>query len=91
MPTDERERRRQKFLSDITCGRTREQAISFAAKMLHVSPHTVRAWLKPASSRSANALPMWAVELFEYKRRDPNYAAEFSPAYTPHCDSDAQG
>jgi transposase-like protein len=37
------------------------------ADALRVSISTVNAWLKPATSKSANPTPMWAVELFRYK------------------------
>lgn len=42
-----------------------------AAAMLHVSPHTIDAWLKPSTSRSANPVPMWAVELLAFKCQQP--------------------
>ncbi len=37
------------------------------APLLHVSPHTVAAWLKPRGCKSSNPTPMWAVELLAYK------------------------
>ena len=34
-----------------------------AAEAVRVSVHTLEAWLKPMTSRSANPAPLWAVEL----------------------------
>lgn len=37
------------------------------ADLLHVSRHTVDAWLKPETSKSSNPAPLWAIELLIYK------------------------
>lgn len=42
-----------------------------AAELLHVSVHTVDAWMKPETSKSANPVPAWAPELLAYKTRVP--------------------
>lgn len=47
----------------MRAGITRSQA----AALLHISPHTVDAWLKPESTKSANPAPFWAVELLALK------------------------
>jgi hypothetical protein len=66
-----REQRRETFLTMITADeRTRAAGIEWAAEQLHVSPHTVIAWLKPRTSKSGNELPLWAIELLEYKMAD---------------------
>jgi hypothetical protein len=66
-----REQRRETFLTMITADeRTRAAGIEWAAEQLHVSPHTVIAWLKPRTSKSGNELPLWAIELLEYKVAD---------------------
>ena len=44
-------------------GITRQEA----ADLLHVSIHTLHAWLRPVTSKAANPTPMWAVELLAYK------------------------
>jgi len=41
------------------------------SELLHVSIDTVKAWLKPPTSKSANAPPLWAIELLRYKIDDP--------------------
>ena len=38
-----------------------------AAETLHVSPHTIKSWLKPDTSRSASPVPAWALELLALK------------------------
>lgn len=51
-------------------GLNREQV----AVALWVSEDTVKAWLKPATSKSANPVPLWAIELLGLKsglRRHP--------------------
>lgn len=66
-----REQRREQFLTMITGdGRTRIAGEQMAADLLHVSIHTVRAWLKPESSKSSNEIPLMAIELLAYKLAD---------------------
>lgn len=48
-------------------GITRAQA----ADLLHVSPHTIRAWVKGEGSKSASEAPPWAPELLAYKTGQP--------------------
>jgi hypothetical protein len=69
--TIDREGRRLAFLAKIReNGRSRPDGIIWAAELLHVSRWTVQAWLKPESSKSASALPMWATELLNYKEKN---------------------
>jgi hypothetical protein len=42
-------------------GLTRAQA----AAQLFVSKSTIAAWLKPATSKSSNPVPQWALEMLE--------------------------
>lgn len=42
-----------------------------AAALLYQSPHTIDAWLKPATSKSANPTPLWACELLALKTGQP--------------------
>jgi hypothetical protein len=66
-----REQRREQFLAMITADeRTRLEGIALAAELLHVSEHTVISWLKPATSKSSNEIPLMALELLEYKLAD---------------------
>jgi transcriptional regulator with XRE-family HTH domain len=37
------------------------------SQLLHVSKHTVAAWLKPTTTKSHNPAPMMAAELLELK------------------------
>lgn len=59
-----REQRREQFLAILT---TNELSRAIAAGMLHVSIDTVNAWLKPESSKSSNPVPLWAIELLQFK------------------------
>ena len=43
------------------------------ANMLGVSLDTVIAWLKPETSKSSNACPAWAVEMFKMKQTQGKY------------------
>jgi hypothetical protein len=64
MTKPKREQHREQFLAMITADdRTRVAGIEWAAEQLHVSPHTVTAWLKPESSKSSNEIPLMAIEL----------------------------
>lgn len=38
-----------------------------AAVMLHSSVDRIASWLKPETSKSSNPVPLWALELLEYK------------------------
>lgn len=42
-----------------------------AADATRVSLHTLNAWLKPSTSKSANPAPLWAVELICLKHSLP--------------------
>lgn len=72
MPKKIREQRRERFIALITADERlqKAEAITWAAEQLHVSEHTVRAWLKPETSKSSNEIPLMAIELLEYKIRD---------------------
>jgi transposase len=59
-----REQRRERFLELLGEGELTRQA---GADLLHVSIDTVNAWLKPETSKSSNPVPMWAIELLEFK------------------------
>jgi DNA-directed RNA polymerase specialized sigma24 family protein len=63
-----REQRRLALLQVV-----RDNNISRAelADILHVSPDTIDSWLKPATSKSSNPVPLWALELLDYKIADP--------------------
>jgi hypothetical protein len=50
-----------------------------AAEMIHVSEHTIDAWLKPSTSKSSNRVPLWAVELLRFK------TARAGARYAPTC------
>lgn len=41
------------------------------ADLLHVHPTTVDAWLKPATSKSSSPVPVWRLELLQYKCARP--------------------
>jgi hypothetical protein len=65
-----RERRRRAFLNAITAdGRTQAAGEVWAAELLHVSPWTVQAWLRPETNKGANELPLWAIELLALKTK----------------------
>lgn len=56
------------------------------ARLLHVSVHTVRAWMKPETSRSASPCPAWAPELLAYKCGiDPPEKPPAEVTATPWC------
>jgi hypothetical protein len=38
-----------------------------AAAILGVSPHTIKSWIKPPTSKSHHRCPAWAVELLKLK------------------------
>jgi DNA-binding transcriptional regulator YiaG len=59
-----REQRREQFLGMLA---EAELTRAAAAELLHVSVDTVNAWLKPESSKSSNPVPLWAIELLEFK------------------------
>lgn len=62
-----REQRRLQFLQLLEeHGLTREQA----AELVHSSLSAVAAWCKPETSKSSNPVPMWAIELLQYKMAD---------------------
>lgn len=61
-----REQRREQFLALLT---TYELTRAGAADLLHVSGDTVNAWLKPETSKSSNPVPLWAIELLEFKMK----------------------
>jgi DNA-binding XRE family transcriptional regulator len=55
-----REQRRLKFKATLAnFNLTQEEA----AAILRVSPSTITAWLKPATSKSSNPVPEWAFRL----------------------------
>jgi hypothetical protein len=59
-----REDRREQLLALIAGAEiTRDQA----ADLLYQSIHSINAWLKPATSKSSNPVPMWALELLALK------------------------
>lgn len=63
-----REQRRQWLYGLISqMAETRAEGVQWAADMLHVSVHTIDAWLKPETSKSSKEIPLWAVELMEFK------------------------
>jgi transposase len=63
----ERERRRQRLLQLMEAHGLSPDDV---AGMLSVSRHTVDAWAKPATSRSANPVPVMALELLERKAEE---------------------
>lgn len=64
MAVSERERNRRKFMILLM-----ENDISKAdaAKMLHSSLSRVTSWLREEGAAGANPVPMWAIELLEFK------------------------
>jgi hypothetical protein len=59
-----REQRRQYFLKLL-----KQYTISHeeAADLLHLSVSAIDAWCKPATSKSSNPTPAWALELLRFK------------------------
>jgi hypothetical protein len=53
------------YLTRLGIGRGK--GIAALAEMLHVSPYTVEAWLKPMTTRSALPAPKWALEVLARK------------------------
>ena len=64
-----REQRREQFLAMLADYNLTRVA---AADLLHVSIDTVNAWLKPATSKSSNPVPLWALELLAFKMKEKN-------------------
>jgi DNA-binding XRE family transcriptional regulator len=62
-----REQRRELFLGMLA---ENELTRADAAELLHVSVHTMNAWLKPEASKSSNPVPLWAIELLGFKMKD---------------------
>jgi hypothetical protein len=63
-----REQRRVELIELMAKHELERQHISM---LLHVSPDTVAAWLKPETSKSSNPVPQWALELLGYKLTVP--------------------
>lgn len=67
MSSATREHLRQRLLRLMA---EHELTVWTVGALVHVSPHTVEAWRKPATSSSSNPVPLWAIELLEHKVKD---------------------
>lgn len=63
----------QKLIDQIFAGETQLRQRDAVAKLLHVSPNTVKAWIQPQRTQEP---PEWAFELFALKTGLPYAAAE---------------
>lgn len=61
-----REQRREQFLGMLE---RYQLTRADAAELLHSSESAVDAWCKPETSKSSNPVPMWAIELLEFKMK----------------------
>lgn len=54
-----------------------------AAELLHVSVHTITAWLSPSTARKASDYPQWAYELLTYKLNERAKISQAVPKGRP--------
>lgn len=68
-----RKREFQELVDKVFAGETQLKQRDAVAKLLHVSPNTVKAWIQPQRTQEP---PEWAFELFALKTGTPYQAVE---------------
>lgn len=67
MGLSERERRRRQFVKMLEDNSLTSEG---AAELLHSSVDRIKSWRRDESAKGSAPVPMWAIELLQYKLAD---------------------